>query len=581
MSIAEKIIKGIFTPSKRAKLRWVVLLIFILAFAAGLADYTKLYNDTASNLNARFDNLGLPIIEERPFRLGLDLQGGTHLIYEANLSEIPSDDQLSAMEGVRDVIERRVNAFGVSEPDIRIAGKNKDRLNIELAGILDVSHAIELIGETPLLEFKELDISTSTPTSTEETIEITEEETEIKIKAEEVLAKALEPGADFGALAREFSEDPGSAAMGGDLGYSRRGMMVPEFEQTVFDELEVGEITENLVETAFGFHIIKKEDERENEEGEKEVRASHILIGLREREPEEVNWLNTELSGKHITGASVVTDNQTSEIQVSLSFDKEGEELFEVITGRNVDRPVAIFLDGQLISAPVVQQQIIGGNAVITGQFNIEEARELAKNIRTGALPVPITLISQQTIGPSLGKQSVESSLKAGLWGLVAVIIFMILYYRLPGLLAAITLVMYGLIVLAIFKLWPVTLTLAGIAGFILSIGMAVDANILIFSRLSEELSIGKPRHSAIDDAFKRAWPSIRDGNVSTLITCIILVQFSTSLVKGFAITLAIGILVSMFSALVITKKFLELTADWPPQRHNWVYRIKKHVVGN
>lgn len=563
----EDIIRGIFEPSLRTRIRFVVVLIFILGFGAGIFVYDGPYNTAANTINAWLDqkqylgSLRLPNVTERPFRLGLDLQGGTHLVYQADLSSIPEPDHASAMQGVRDVIERRVNAFGVSEPDIRIAGSENDRLNIELAGISDVGEAIRLIGETPLLEFKE--IATTTPAGQEEQ-ELSEEEKEIRKRAEEVLAKALEPDADFDALAKEFSQDSGSAEAGGELGYFPRGVMVGEFENVLFDDLEVGEITKELVETQFGYHIIKKLDERINEEGEKEVSASHILIQNPFKAQKELEWQNTELSGKHLTDARVVTQSQTGEIQVSLSFNKEGEQLFEEITGRNVGKPVAIFLDGNPISIPTVQQQIIGGQAVITGSFSLTEAQELAQRLRAGALPVPISLLSQQTIGASLGQASVAASIQAGLWGLIAVMIFMIFYYRWPGVLAVIALAIYGAIVLAVFKLWPITLTLAGIAGFILSLGFAVDANILIFSRLKEELLLGKPKSSAIDDAFKRAWPAIRDGNVSTLITCFILVQFSTSLVKGFAITLAIGILISMFSAIVVTKKFLQLTSNWP-----------------
>jgi protein-export membrane protein SecD len=261
--------------------------------------------------------------------------------------------------------------------------------------------------------------------------------------------------------------------------------------------------------------------------------------------------------------------------EVGLEFDDEGARMFEEITERNVSRPVAIFLDSYPISIPTVNEKITGGRAVITGNFNVQEAKLLAQRLNAGALPVPINLINQQTIGASLGHESLSASLKAGMLGLIFVIIFMIIVYRLPGLLAVFSLGIYGALILAVFKLWPVTLTLAGMAGFILSIGMAVDANVLIFERIKEELREGKPITIALEEGFKRAWPSIRDGNVSTLITCFILVQFSTSVVKGFALTLGLGVVISMFSAIIITKNFLQLLGSEWLEKKLWLVGIK------
>lgn len=576
----EQLLLKILEPTQRVKLWFSIILILVIAFIAGVVDYAAPYNSVATKINEGnvLAGLQLPIVNEYPFRLGLDLQGGTHLIYQADLSDIPEDDRLSAMEGVRDVIERRVNAFGVAEPDIRVAGSDKNRLNIELAGITDVNDAINLIGETPLLEFKEL--ATTTPAEAGVAVEGDAEEdvkSEEQQLAEELIDR-IAAGEDFADLAKEYSEDPVSGADGGNIGFVAKGALVPSYETVIFDELEIGEVAPEPVISPFGYHIIEKTGERVNAEGIEEVDSRHILIAVENQNTG--NWINTELSGKHVIYSSVVRGGashggSSGEIQVSISFNKEGEDLFQEITKRNIGGPVGIFLDGNLISSPTVQQEIIGGEAVITGSFGLEEAQLLSQRLRAGALPVPIELLSQQTIGASLGQASVESSLVAAMWGLALVILFMIAYYRFPGIIAAIALLMYGAIVLAIFKIWPVTLTLSGIAGFILSIGLAVDANVLIFSRLSEELASGKPLKSSIDDAFKRAWPSIRDGNVSTLITCIILVQFSTSLVKGFAITLAVGIIISMLSALFITRRFLQLTSTWKPFTSPWMYKTK------
>ncbi|MBI2263546.1 protein translocase subunit SecD, partial [Candidatus Berkelbacteria bacterium] len=254
-----------------------------------------------------------------------------------------------------------------------------------------------------------------------------------------------------------------------------------------------------------------------------------------------------------------VTFDQNGNPEVAISFNKEGADKFKEITTRNLQKPVVIALDNEIVSAPTVQSAISDGNAVITGNFNIKEAKDLALQLNSGALPMPIKIAEQRRIGPTLGQESVKRSLVAGLVGILLVGLFMILYYRLPGLLATLALLFYGLFVLALFKLIPVTLTLAGVAGFILSIGMAVDANILIFERMKEELRAGKAKREAIEDGFRRAWSSIRDSNVSSLITCLILYYGTTGLVRGFAVTLALGILVSMFTAITVSRTFLRL----------------------
>jgi len=401
---------------------------------------------------------------------------------------------------------------------------------------------------------------------------------------EEALAKIQQLKAEatpqnFSQLAKENSTEPGAATTGGSLGWFGRGQMVAPFEQAAFST-PVGTISD-VVETQFGFHIIYVQAERDVEEYD----VSRILIKTETATditgPQE-NWKNTALSGKNLTRATVQFNPQDNSPEVALEFDSEGAKLFEEITARNVGKPVAIFLDGYPISTPTVNEKITGGKAVISGKFNIQEAKLLAQRLNAGALPVPITLISQQTVGASLGHESLTDSLKAGLAGLLLVALFMILYYRLPGLLAVFSLIIYGILILAVFKLWPVTLTLAGMAGFILSIGMAVDANVLIFERLKEELRAGQPLETAIQEGFMRAWPSIRDGNVSTLITCFILIQFTTSIVKGFAITLGLGVVISMFSAIIITKTFLNLFGgDWLRKRTWLIGRTKLMAAGD
>jgi len=240
---------------------------------------------------------------------------------------------------------------------------------------------------------------------------------------------------------------------------------------------------------------------------------------------------------------------------VNITFNSEGSVLFEEITERNIGKPLAIYLDDILQSTPTVQQKIVGGNAQISGSFTLEEVKDTVRYLNAGALPIPITLISQQTVGATLGEASINSSITAGLWGIVLVMLFLLLMYRFAGLLSVITLFFYAVVLLALIKLIPITLTLPGIAGLILSLGMAVDANILIFERLREELrNKDIPFAISVDRAFARAWTSIRDGNISTLITAVILFFFTTSFVQGFALTLGIGIATSMFSAMIVTK---------------------------
>src|SRR3989338_2735771 len=431
-----------------------------------------------------------------PYKLGLDLKGGAHLIYQADTSQVPFADKQSAINGVRDVIERRVNAFGISEPLVQTNQSGDEyRVIVELAGVFNVDEAIQLIGETPLLEFKTQNPVADASLTEDQKQQLDSDNEAIRKHAEEALALALTPEADFNALAKQYSEDPGSKDQGGDLGWAKKGVFVPEFDEAIFETLHAGETTKELVQTQFGYHIIKKIEEREVEgaakgEPEKEVHAAHIL--LRTISEQDIasqidSWVNTALSGKQLKRASVQFDSQTGEPNVNLEFNDEGSKLFAELTGANIGKPIAIFLDGQAISVPTVQEKIEGGSAVITGRFNVKEARTLAERLNAGALPVPIHLIAQTTVGPTLGSLSLNQSLRAGMIGILVVMLFMMLYYRLPGIIASFTLLLYASIVLVLFKLIPVTLTLAAIAGFILSVGMAVNAIFFILESIKKE----------------------------------------------------------------------------------------------
>jgi len=512
-------------------------------------------------------------INSLKINLGLDLQGGIHLEYKADTSAIPEDKKEEAMQAIQDLVERRVNAFGIGEPLVQTSfSGGENRVIVELPGIKNMEEAKKTIKDTPFLEFKE---------------EVSEEElkdnpviknlNEQSLKnAQAILAKVL-AGENFEEAAKNNSQDPGSREKGGDLDFSKKGKFVPEFEAVLFNnEFKNGEIYPELVETQFGWHIIKKIEER-GEGDEREVRGEHILFTKVTADMlPDLKYKATGLTGKNLKNAEVIFQSQgLSEPQVSLKFDSEGTALFAELTKRNVGKTIAIYLDGKIISAPVVQTEINNGEAVITGNFSIEEANELKRRLNEGALPVPIELVSQQSVEASLGAQSLKTGLRAGVIGLFSVIIFMLLYYRFLGFVASLALLLYAGMMVSIFKLsgflspWPITLTLSGIAGFVLSVGMAVDANVLIFERIKEELRKGKNLKSALDTGFKRAWPSIRDGNLSTILTSLILIWFSSGFVQGFAVILIIGVLVSMFTAIVLTKSILNflLMSDWLEKR--------------
>ncbi len=384
----------------------------------------------------------IPFAQWRPWKLGLDLVGGSHLIYEIDLSGVKEESRDSVVSGLRDVVEQRINLFGVSEPNIVSATEGEShRLIVELAGIQNVDEAIAQIGKTAHLDFREMNVDESA---------------------------------------------------------------------------------------------------------------------------EEVQFIPTTLTGRYLERAQVVFDPTTAEPQISLQFNSEGALLFEALTEKNIGKQLCAFIDNAPLSCPRVNEAIPGGQAVITGQFTLQEAKELVNFFNAGALPAPITLINQQTISAQLGENSLKTAIFAGIGGIIFVMLFMMLYYRASGfgILAAIALLIYMILTLAFFKMISVTMTLAGIAGFLLSIGMAVDANILIFERIKEERQRKLlSATAAIEEGFRRAWPSIRDSNVTTIISAIILYYFTSSFVRGFALTLLVGVIISMFTAITVTRGLIRVCA--------------------
>ncbi|HWB34055.1 MAG TPA: protein translocase subunit SecD [Candidatus Paceibacterota bacterium] len=394
------------------------------------------------------------------FKLGLDLSGGTELVYNADISQLQPADVQDSLSALREVVERRVNAFGVGEPVVQTEqggalGTGQYRLVVDLPGITDVNAAVQMIGATPQLEFK-------------------------------LVTKGFENNLTLAS----------STAPGGSI-------------------------------------------------------------------PNPAAFTDTGLTGKYLSHATLEFQNGSgggvglSQPVVRVDFNSDGTKLFSDITSNNVGRTLAIFLDGNLIEAPTIQDKITDGTAIISGGFTADSAKELVRNLNLGALPVPIALASTQSVGAILGDEAVQAGVLAGLVGFIALSIFMILWYRLPGVVAVVSLIIYVIMMLALFKLIPVVLTAAGIAGFILSVGLAVDANVLIAERIKEEIAAGKKAEAAIRDGFKRAWLAIRDSNIAHVIAGVILFWFGTSLIKGFALVFGLGVVVSMLSAITISRTFL------------------------
>ncbi len=435
------------TPGRTRVLFWLILFVTLIALVIDLPQELPIkfswqnfsYETQISRPKLDFSLGSWRLRRDLEVKEGLDLAGGTHLVFRADMAGVAEEDRTSALEAARNNIERRVNFFGISEPLVQTSKVGDDcRLIVELPGVKEIDQAIDLIGQTAQLDFREQ------------------------------------------------------------------------------------ESTDSAV------------------------------------------FKPTGLTGEHLKRSQVQFDPNTGQPNVGLEFNSEGANLFGEITTKNVGQIVGIFLDEEPISLPRVEEPITSGEAVIRGDFTLEEAKKLSIQLNAGALPVPIKIIEQRNIGATLGQESIERSLRAGLVGLLVVIGFMWALYGRLGFLADVGLVIYGLVTLAIYKLIPVTLTLPGMAGFILSVGMAVDANILIFERIKEETRWGKPAREAMELGFGRAWDSIRDANICTLITCFILFNpFNWSflnvsgMVRGFALTLGLGIFISLFTGIVVTRTLL------------------------
>ncbi len=413
-----------------------------------------------------FRGLGIPFRTDAPFMFGLDIQGGTQITLAADMKDIPESERKTALASVQEVIRRRVDLFGVAEPRIRTAVLGDQyRIIVELPGVDQPEAALQLIGQTAKLQFRE-------------------------------------PNEETSRLQLDAIASPEAA-----LAY------IQSFQPT-------------------------------------------------------------ELDGQKLQRATLTFDPQTNEPTVSLQFNETGAQLFADLTTRHVNQPLAIFLDEQPLSLPVVNEPIYGGQAAISGGFTVEQAQALVAQLNAGALPVSLSIVEQNTVGPSLGEKSLQQSLAAGLVGLILVMAFMVLLYGASGLLATIGLIAYGIITLAMYKLIPVTLTLPGVAGLVLSIGMAVDANILTFARIREELRAGKSWNLALKNGFGRSWEAIKGANLATLAICFILFNpfnwgalHTSGPVRGFAFTLALGLVISLFTGVFYSRLLIQLFLA-PPKDH-------------
>lgn len=714
-----------------------LLLIIVTALILG-------FFDLPNSIQSKVLPNGPQWLTDAKVHLGLDLQGGSQLDYKINLDNVPANDRESIIEGVLEVINKRVNGLGVSEPNIyRSSVADEEHIVVELAGIKDLEQAKATVGKTIQLEFKEpkeqadpqeeqksrgeaqgyldriikgedfamvgqeaaqnnpsrikydedkdlVDINkigdaakkavenlqpgeivktlvenpnaytvdesgqlVQNPTTT--AIKVLEKKTEKKYdkevnvshiliayqgaknadnatlseddakkKAEELRDQILK-GGNFADLAKANTDDGSTLDKGGKLPVAvNKDTPTPfgeVFRDAALNLAKAGDISE-VVKSDFGFHIIKA-DEIKTDVSVTEVKLAKISFSL---SPDQ--WKSSGLTGEHFVHADVQL-NQLGQPEVTIKFNDEGAKLFEDLTARLApgNKRLAIFVGGEFISAPSVQAKISGGNAQITNVGSFQRAKDLARDLNTGAIPAPILLTGQYTIGATLGETALNQSVTAGLIGLLVLALWMIVQYRLPGVLAVLALFIYSIMLLFLVKSemhtaiavglsilifgfvintilkakdsgWekfisfiiavfgffffsfllktPIVLTLAGVAGVILSIGMAVDANILIFERMKEELRDGHDIKASIEHGFERAWSSIRDSNFSSLITCAILAYFGSSIIRGFAINLAAGILISMFSAITLTKTFLVMAGRSKLGNHKALFGVAK-----
>ena len=612
-----------------------------------------------SGLTLGFQNIRLGGFErgsDNPLglQLGLDLQGGSHLVYQTSLEDAlgeriqPTEDQ---MDSLRRIIDRRVNETGLGEPVIQLLGE--DRLLVQLPGVSDPARAKTIIGETARLEFKHRQIDVSVPVELDSSSitnayigefpeTVMDEEGEVVEISENPLADLPTSSTEMEQIVatstdntlvtdslNEAIETEAETDSSESSNFQEISFLVIELDDEAAETFDL--VIRRMIESTLAYASGLKSQYTVNRlqvsiSGGNEVRTVELPLQLVARVPDtnmfamalitgigqpiapsidKTNQLfgpdiefelveiigaideDVGLTGDDLSRAYAGTHQTTGAPIVNIEFNAQGAKRFGELTRDllNTDDRLAIFLDEEELIAPGVNQVITGGSAYIEGRdFTPDRVRDISQLLEAGRLPIPIELIQERDVDAILGADSLKKSVLAGAIGLLLVIIFMILYYRIPGLIAGITLILYASFLITVFKLIPVTLTLSGVSAAILSVGMAVDANILIFERMKDELRSGRTLLTSINVGFNRAWPAIRDGNVSTLITCVILFWFAdtlgASIVQGFAATLAIGVLISMFSAITISRTFLRLVATLAiARRTDWFVPVGKKFL--
>jgi protein-export membrane protein SecD len=526
---------------------------------------------------------------ERAIRLGLDLQGGMHLVLEIDDAKLGDDAKKDALDRVLRIIRNRVDQFGVSEPVIQKQGDK--RIIVQLPGLQDAERAKGLIGKTAQLEFRLVRETTELTPILNDLDRILQGVKVVGGVVDSTGAVFDTPETSLDSLLQGSADQLDVAQAPVDTAATQDdGTMIDSLIPTLTgaDELEVpiqasedAPFTSYLVSVSGGALVV---DERNREavslllgtqQAKRVIPRQSVFVWDEEARPMEsrgslarlLYLVETKptLTGGTLVNATTRPDPEDpSTLNVSFQLNREGALIFSRFTGENIGRRIAIVLDSLVSSAPVVQSKIPGGEGRITGQFTDEEANDLAIVLRAGALPAPVNIIEERTVGPTLGRDSIVLGVRAAIIGFVIVMLFMLVYYRFSGLLACAALLFNLVIVLAVLAQLRAALTLPGIAGFILTIGMAVDANVLIFERIREELAKAKTVRSAIDSGYERAFTTILDANVTTLITAFVLWQFGTGPIKGFATTLIFGIIASMFTALMCTRiVFGLITARW------------------
>jgi preprotein translocase subunit SecD len=514
---------------------WFILIVVLVALA--------LWVDLSKEISNPFNG---KLIRNVDIKLGLDLSGGLQTLLEA---DVPAGRVISSQDlnTTRQILQNRVNGLGVSEVNMQTAGSN--RIVAEFPGINNPEQVVKALQETGLLEF--VDMGTS-PAPVGTVIQTDFNTSGIQIAPTATVlppTATIEPPTATLGLPTVTIESPTNTVEPATAtsAASSTGTVEPAATSTTGTATATATVEPATATPAA---------------------AATPTIEPPPAIPTAVPAVpiyHTVMTGAALDSVNV-TRTSAGAYEIAFTLKPDGKKVFGDYTSTHIQKYLAIVLDKTVLSTPVIQSAITDGSGVIQGTFTVDQANNLANNLRYGSLPIPVKVVESRTVGPTLGAESVRKSVLAGAIGLGVVVLFMLLYYRLPGALADLALIVYALLSLAIFKLIPITLTLPGIAGFILSVGMAVDANVLIFERMKEELRGGKNLRQAIELGWNRAWPSIRDSNISTLITCTILYifgnTFGASMVKGFSVNLGLGVLVSLFTAVIVTRTFLHLVLD-------------------